>query len=108
MRVNLAAQTPNHLVATDINTMGALKHLPEEATMTSEYIDIFDQIFYSFNIPRQLALTSTKLQPVKIFSIFHFGIPAFDFCQNYTQWKIQLYHVQLVYRYLASCSLLCF
>ena len=44
MRVNLAAQVLSHSVAAGINTLCALKHLPDEASATAEFIETFDQL----------------------------------------------------------------
>ena len=49
MRVNLAAQVLSHSVAAGINTLCALKHLPDEASATAEFIETFDQLFNAFN-----------------------------------------------------------
>ena len=49
MRVNLAAQVLSHSVAAGINTLCALKHLPDEASATAEFIDTFDQLLNAFN-----------------------------------------------------------
>ena len=49
MRVNLAVQVLSHSVAVGINTLCALKHLPDEASATAEFIETFDQLFNAFN-----------------------------------------------------------
>ena len=49
MRVNLAAQVLSHSVAAGIHTLCALKHLPDEASATAEFIETFDQLFNAFN-----------------------------------------------------------
>ena len=50
MQVNLAAQTLlSHSVAAGINTLCALKCLPDDASTTAEFIDTFDQLSNAFN-----------------------------------------------------------
>ena len=49
MRVYSAAQVLSHSVAAGINTLCALKHLPDEASATAEFIETFDQHFNAFN-----------------------------------------------------------
>ena len=51
-RVNLAAQVLSHSVAAGINTLCALKHLPDEASAAAEFIETFDQLFNAFNSAR--------------------------------------------------------
>ena len=41
---NLAAQVLSHSVSAGINTLCALKHLPDEASATAEFIETFDQL----------------------------------------------------------------
>ena len=49
MRVNLAAQILSHSVTAGINTLCALKYLPDEASATVEFLETFDQLFNTFN-----------------------------------------------------------
>ena len=49
MWVNSTAQTLSHSVAAGINTLCALKHLPDDASATAEFIETFDQLFYAVN-----------------------------------------------------------
>ena len=49
MRVNLAAQTFSHSVAAGINTLCTLNYLPNDASVTAEFIETFDQLFNTFN-----------------------------------------------------------
>ena len=49
MHVNLAAQTLSHSVAAGINTLCALNYLPNDASVTAEFIETFDQLFNAFN-----------------------------------------------------------
>ena len=49
MHVNLAAQTLSHSVAAGINTLCTLNYLPDDASVTAEFIETFDQLFNIFN-----------------------------------------------------------
>ena len=49
MCVNLAAQTLSHSVAAGINTLCTLNSLPDDATVTAEFMETFDQLFNTFN-----------------------------------------------------------
>ena len=49
MHVNLAAQTLSHSVAAGINTLCTLNYLPDDASVTAEFIETFDQLFNTFN-----------------------------------------------------------
>ena len=49
MRVNLAAQILSHSVAAGINILCNLGNLPDDASLTAEFIEIFDQLFNTFN-----------------------------------------------------------
>ena len=49
MRVNLAAQTLSHSVAAGINTLCTLNYLPDDASVTAEFIETFDQLFNTLN-----------------------------------------------------------
>ena len=49
MHVKLAAQTLSHSVAAGINTLCTLNYLPDDASVTAEFIETFDQLFNTFN-----------------------------------------------------------
>ena len=49
MHVNLTAQTLSHSVAAGINTLCMLNYLPDDASVTAEFIETFDQLFNTFN-----------------------------------------------------------
>ena len=49
MCVNLAAQILSHSVAAGINTLCALNYLPDDASVTAEFIETFNQLFNTFN-----------------------------------------------------------
>ena len=49
MWVNLAAQTVSHSVTAGINTLCALKCLPDDVGATAEFIETSDQLFNAFN-----------------------------------------------------------
>ena len=49
MHVNLAAQVLSHSVAAGISTLVSLKHLPENAMYTAQFVEQFDALFNTFN-----------------------------------------------------------
>ena len=49
MHVNLAAQVLSHSVAAGISTFVSLKHLPESAMHTAQFVEQFDALFNTFN-----------------------------------------------------------
>ena len=49
MRANFAAQILSHFMAAGINTLCALKYLPDEASVTAECVETFNQLFNAFN-----------------------------------------------------------
>ena len=49
MHVNLAAQVLSHSVAAGISALVSLKHLPESAMYTAQFVEQFDALFYTFN-----------------------------------------------------------
>ena len=49
MGVNLAVQVLNHSVAAGISTLVSLKHLPESAMYSAQFVEQFDALFNIFN-----------------------------------------------------------
>ena len=49
MHANLAAQVLSNSVAAGISTLVSLKHLPESAMYTAQFIEQFDALFNTFN-----------------------------------------------------------
>ena len=49
MHVNLAAEVLSHSVAAGISTLVSLKHLPESAMYTAQFVEQFDALFKTFN-----------------------------------------------------------
>ena len=49
MCVNQTAQVLSHSVATGISTLVSLKHLPESAMYTAQFLEQFDALFNTFN-----------------------------------------------------------
>ena len=47
--VNFAVPSLSHSVAAGINTLYALKCLPDDASATAEFLETFDQLFNAFN-----------------------------------------------------------
>ena len=59
MQVNLAAQVLSHSVAAGISALGTLKHLPDSAKDTAQFVEHFDGLFNTFN--SQTVKTSQRL-----------------------------------------------
>ena len=49
MQVNLAAQVLSHSVVAGMSTLVSLKHLPESAMYTAQFVQQFDALFNTFN-----------------------------------------------------------
>ena len=49
MRVNLAAHLLSHSVAAGISALITLKHLPDSAKDTAQFVEHFDGLFNTFN-----------------------------------------------------------
>ena len=49
MQVNLAAQVFTHSVTAGISALVTLKHLPDSAKDTAQFVECFDGLFNTFN-----------------------------------------------------------
>ena len=49
MDINLTAQVLSYSVAAGISTLVSLKHLPESAMYTAQFVEQFDVLFNTFN-----------------------------------------------------------
>ena len=63
MRVSLAARMLSHSVAAAINTLCALGHLPDEASVTAEFTETFDQLFNAFNSSSCISRHKYNMKP---------------------------------------------
>ena len=72
MHVNLVAQTLSHSVATGINTLCTLNYLPDDASVTAEFIETFDQLFNTLTVLAARAATNINMLSEITVDIFHF------------------------------------
>ena len=72
MHVNLAAQTLSHSVAAGINTLCTLNYLPDDASVTAEFIETLDQLFNTFNSASRKSSHKYNMLLEITVDIFHF------------------------------------
>ena len=61
----------SHSVAAGINTLCALKCLPDDASATAVFIETFDQLFNAFNSASFKSSHKHEMHLVRIVGIFH-------------------------------------
>ena len=72
--MNLAAQVLSQSVAAGISALVTLKHLPDSAKDTAQFVELFDGLFNTFN--SQTVKTSQRLHVYyyidRHFTIYHY------------------------------------